>query len=347
MFLKTGPKSLQNEENVNKKRGGSRRKVSTPIPQAEEPQTNGDPEKKSRKRGAKVDEVDGAKPTKAAKKEPKPKMNKESTDFSTINFELEGKEYNYKIASWNVAGLRAWLGKGCLDYIHNENPDIICLQETKCIDEQLPEEVKHIKGYHPYWLCKPGGHAGVAIYSKKMPINITYGLGDDEQDEQGRLLTAEFEKFYIVNAYVPNSGRGLVTLPKRLRWDEKFQKYLKDLDAKKPVILTGDLNVAHEEIDLANPKSNKKNAGFTQEERDGMTKMLELGFVDTYRQLYPDKKGAYTYWTYMGNARSKNVGWRLDYFILSERLAGKVIDNVMRSEVMGSDHCPITLFLNI
>ncbi|XP_058451653.1 recombination repair protein 1 [Malaya genurostris] len=288
-----------------------------------------------------------AKKSKSEKKPAAPKMNKSANDFSKINFELLGKNSNYKIASWNVAGLRGLVEKGAFEYVEHEKPDIFCVQETKCTEEQLPDAARHIKGYHPYWLCKPGGYAGVAIYSKKMPINVYYGLCDEEQDVDGRLLTAEYEKFYLVCVYVPNAGRKLVTLPKRLRWDEKFQQYLKDLDSKKPVIVCGDMNVAHEEIDLTNPKTNKKNAGFTQEERDGMTKLLSLGFVDTFRQLYPDQKGAYTFWSYMGNARSKNVGWRLDYFIISERLNSRVVDNVIRSEVYGSDHCPITLFLNI
>uniref|UniRef100_A0A182SJK0 DNA repair nuclease/redox regulator APEX1 n=1 Tax=Anopheles maculatus TaxID=74869 RepID=A0A182SJK0_9DIPT len=277
-----------------------------------------------------------------------PKMNKCATDYGTINFALdESKPWNYKISSWNVAGLRGWIGKGGLEFIDHEQPDILCVQETKCTEDQLPDEARHIKGYHPYWLCKPGGYAGVAIYSKKMPIHVVYGLGDEEQDQDGRLLTAEYEKFYLVCVYVPNAGKKLVTLPKRLRWNAKFHQYLRELDAKKPVILCGDMNVAHEEIDLANPKTNRKNAGFTQEERDGMSELLSLGFVDTFRKLYPERTGAYTFWTYMGGARAKNVGWRLDYFITSERLADKVTDNVIRTQVYGSDHCPVTLFLNI
>uniref|UniRef100_A0A4Y0BPR9 DNA-(apurinic or apyrimidinic site) endonuclease n=1 Tax=Anopheles funestus TaxID=62324 RepID=A0A4Y0BPR9_ANOFN len=277
-----------------------------------------------------------------------PKMNKCATDYGTINFALEeAKPWTLKISSWNVAGLRGWVGKGGLEYIDHEQPDILCVQETKCTEDQLPDEARHIKGYHPYWLCKPGGYAGVAIYSKKMPIHVVYGLGDEEQDQDGRLLTAEYEKFYLVCVYVPNAGKKLVTLPKRMRWDEKFHQYLRDLDSKKPVILCGDMNVAHEEIDLANPKTNRKNAGFTQEERDGMSNLLSFGFVDTFRKLYPDQKGAYTFWTYMGGARAKNVGWRLDYFITSERLVDKVTDNVIRTQVYGSDHCPVTLFLNI
>uniref|UniRef100_A0A182QQ96 DNA-(apurinic or apyrimidinic site) endonuclease n=1 Tax=Anopheles farauti TaxID=69004 RepID=A0A182QQ96_9DIPT len=293
-----------------------------------------------------VDTVPKAKKTKAAAA---PKMNKCATDYSSLSFALddEAKQWNCKISSWNVAGLRGWIGKGGLEFIEHEQPDIVCLQETKCTEDQLPEEARQIKGYHPYWLCKPGGYAGVAIYSKKMPIHVVYGLGDEEQDQDGRLLTAEYEKFFLVCVYVPNAGKKLVTLPKRMRWDEKFHQYLRGLDAKKPVILCGDMNVAHEEIDLANPKTNRRNAGFTQEERDGMSTLLSYGFVDTFRRLYPERTGAYTFWTYMGGARAKNVGWRLDYFITSERLADKVTDNVIRSQVYGSDHCPVTLFLKI
>ncbi|CAM6031415.1 unnamed protein product, partial [Sphagnum compactum] len=277
----------------------------------------------------------------------KAKMNKTATNYAAINFNLpNNKTFNFKISSWNVAGIRAWFTKGGLEFIEHEKPDIFCLQETKCAEDQLPPESK-VKGYHPYWLCLPGGHGGVALYSKIMPHNIQYGIGDEEQDSSGRILTAEYEKFYLVCVYVPNSGRGLVTLDKRMRWDALFHEYLKKLDSKKPVIIAGDMNVSHLEIDLANPKTNKRNAGFTQEERDGMSNLLSLGFVDTFRHFYPDLTKAYTFWTYMGNARSKNVGWRLDYFIVSEKLVGKVVDNVMRTEIFGSDHCPITLFLNI
>ncbi|XP_052866734.1 recombination repair protein 1 [Anopheles cruzii] len=311
--------------------------------------TNGVTQRKRRK-VAEVDseETPALKVSAKDKKTSAPKMNKCSTDYTGLNFALEKDAlWNYKISSWNLAGLRSWVGKGGLQFIEHEQPDILCLQETKCTEDQLPDEARHIPGYHPYWLCKPGGYAGVAIYSRKMPIYVTYGLGDDEQDQDGRLLTAEYEKFYLVCVYVPNAGNKLVTLPKRMRWDEKFHQYLQELDRKKPVILCGDMNVAHEEIDLANPKTNRKSAGFTQEERDGMTQLLSYGFVDTFRKLYPERKAAYTFWTYMGGARAKNVGWRLDYFIVSERLADKVTDNVMRTQVYGSDHCPVTLFLNL
>lgn len=191
------------------------------------------------------------------------------------------------------------------------------------------------------------GYAGVALYSKKKPLSVTFGLGVPEHDQDGRVITAEYDEFYLINCYTPNSGRGLVTLPKRLLWNKEFLKYLQKLDGKKPLILTGDLNVSHQEIDLARPKSNTRSAGFTQEERDDFTELLSKGFIDTFRELYPDKEGAYSYWTYMGNARAKNVGWRLDYFVISERLRPNLCDNVMRSEVLGSDHCPVVLTMHM
>ncbi|XP_016954831.1 recombination repair protein 1 isoform X2 [Drosophila biarmipes] len=257
------------------------------------------------------------------------------------------KVYNLKISSWNVAGLRAWLKKDGLQLIDLEEPDIFCLQETKCANEQLPEEVTRLPGYHPYWLCMPGGYAGVAIYSKIMPINVEYGIGNEEFDDVGRMITAEYEKFYLINVYVPNSGRKLVNLEPRMRWEKLFQEYVKKLDALKPVVICGDMNVSHMPIDLENPKTNTKNAGFTQEERDKMTELLALGFVDSFRHLYPDRKGAYTFWTYMGNARARNVGWRLDYCLVSERFVPKVVEHEIRSKCLGSDHCPITIFFNI
>ncbi|XP_059618522.1 DNA-(apurinic or apyrimidinic site) endonuclease [Phlebotomus argentipes] len=272
------------------------------------------------------------------KKGGKVRANATVTNYSEIDFTHE-KPYKLKIASWNVSGMRAWIAKGGLEYVKHEQPDVFCLQEIKCKSDDMPPEAR-VKGYHPYWLCH-SGYAGVAIYAKAMPMNVTYGIGDAELDEEGRVCTAEFEKFYLVCVYVPNAGRGLVTLPKRLRFDEKFHAFVSKLDQNKPVIICGDMNVAHQEIDLANPKTNKKNAGFTQEERDSLTKLFCLGFVDTFRHLYPKQAKAYTFWTYMMNARSKNVGWRLDYFIVSERLASAVVDNIIRSPVMGSDHCPI------
>ncbi|XP_017117144.1 recombination repair protein 1 isoform X4 [Drosophila elegans] len=257
------------------------------------------------------------------------------------------KEFNLKISSWNVAGLRAWLKKDGLQIIDLEEPDIFCLQETKCANEQLPEEVTRLPGYHPYWLCMPGGYAGVAIYSKIMPINVEYGIGNEEFDDVGRMITAEYEKFYLINVYVPNSGRKLVNLEPRMRWEKSFQAHVQKLDALKPVVICGDMNVSHMPIDLENPKTNTKNAGFTQEERDKMTELLGLGFVDTFRHLYPDRKGAYTFWTYMANARARNVGWRLDYCLVSERFVPKVVEHEIRSQCLGSDHCPITIFFNV
>ncbi|CAA9998400.1 unnamed protein product, partial [Nesidiocoris tenuis] len=197
------------------------------------------------------------------------------------------------------------------DYITKEDPDIICLQETKCPEAKVPADAK-IEGYHYYWAnSAKDGYAGVALYTKEKPLNVTNGIGNAEHDDEGRVITAEYDKYFLVATYVPNAGQGLKTLPKRMNWDNLFLDYLKSLDAKKPVILCGDLNVAHQEIDLANPKTNKKSAGFTQEERDGMTKMLSEGFVDSFRQLYPDRSQAYTFWTYMSNARAKNTGWKV------------------------------------
>ncbi|BFF94255.1 recombination repair protein 1 [Drosophila madeirensis] len=293
------------------------------------------------------DAIDGSKTSKEkAKKAEKAvdaKLNLDKADFALP----AEKAFNLKICSWNVAGLRAWLKKDGLQVLALEEPDIFCLQETKCSNEQLPDEMTNVPGYHPYWLCMPGGYAGVAIYSKIMPINVEYGIGNKEFDDVGRMITAEYEKFYLINVYVPNSGRKLVNLEARMRWEKLFQSYVQKLDALKAVVICGDMNVSHSEIDLENPKTNTKNAGFTKEERDKMTELLGLGFVDTFRHLYPDKKGAYTFWTYMSNARARNIGWRLDYCIVSERFVSRVVDHVMRKQLLGSDHCPITVFFNI
>ncbi|XP_034129436.1 recombination repair protein 1 isoform X2 [Drosophila guanche] len=293
------------------------------------------------------DAIDGSKTSKEkakkAEKAVEAKVNLDKADFALP----AEKAFNLKICSWNVAGLRAWLKKDGLQVLTLEEPDIFCLQETKCSNEQLPDEMTNVPGYHPYWLCMPGGYAGVAIYSKIMPINVEYGIGNEEFDDVGRMITAEYEKFYLINVYVPNSGRKLVNLEARMRWEKLFQSYVQKLDALKAVVICGDMNVSHSEIDLENPKTNTKNAGFTKEERDKMTELLGLGFVDTFRHLYPDKKGAYTFWTYMANARARNVGWRLDYCIVSERFVSRVVDHVMRKQLLGSDHCPITVFFNI
>ncbi|XP_049888126.1 DNA-(apurinic or apyrimidinic site) endonuclease [Pectinophora gossypiella] len=274
--------------------------------------------------------------------------NYEEIDFSNSSKSPQGKEWNFKIASWNVDGIRAWMSKGGLDYIKYEKPDILCLQEVKCSKEKLPDELANLPGYHAYWLGgDKDGYAGVAIYTTQLAMNVQYGLQNEELDDEGRIITAEYEHFYLICTYVPNAGRKLVTLPKRLQWNQEFRKHVQELDKKKPVIICGDMNVAHNEIDLTNPKTNKKNAGFTEEERAGMTELLGDGFIDTYRHFYPDKTGAYTFWTYMMGARAKNVGWRLDYFIVSERLLPSVCDNVIREQVYGSDHCPISLFLHL
>ncbi|CAG9802285.1 unnamed protein product [Chironomus riparius] len=228
-----------------------------------------------------------------------------------------------KIVAWNVSGLRSCVSKGCVEYLLRENADIICLSEVKCrSEEEVPVKMK-LRNYHAYWNVEKG-MSGVGLLSKLQPLRVSF-----------------------VCCYVVNAGRGLKTLDKRLEWNKIFDEYIKSLDKKKPVIIAGDLNVAHNEIDLANPQSNHKTAGFTKEEREGFTKFLSYGFIDTFRELYPDQTGAYTFWSYMRNARAKNVGWRLDYFIVSKRFMSKVKDNIIRSSVKGSDHCPIVLYLKV
>lgn len=281
-------------------------------------------------------------------------MNKNKTDFSSVDFST--KTGDFKITTWNVAGLRAWLKNGCLEYFDHEDPDIVCLQETKCSNEKLPSEVtKSLKAYpHKFWFpaTSKDGYSGVGLWSKTEPIRVDYGFkGIEEEsvkghDDEGRLITAEYESFIVCGVYVPNAGKKLVTLPKRLEWDALFRRYLKSLN--KPVVVCGDLNVAHLEIDLANPKTNTKNAGFTPEERQGFSTMVEeCQVVDTFRHFYPEEEKKYTFWTYMMGARSRNVGWRLDYFLVSQSLMDKVVDNVIRSEVYGSDHCPCTLIMKL
>ncbi|GFS36863.1 DNA-(apurinic or apyrimidinic site) lyase [Trichonephila inaurata madagascariensis] len=268
-------------------------------------------------------------------------------DFGNESKTADGKAWNLKMASWNINGIRAWLEKNGMSYLHHEKPDILCLQETKCSDDKLPPEV-NVEGYHSYWLSgDKDGYSGVGLLSKQKPLSVQYGIEMEKHDNEGRVITAEYDEFYLVATYVPNAGRGLVRLDYRQEWDKDLLTYLKKLDEKKPVVLCGDLNVAHEEIDLANPKTNKKNAGFTKEEREGFSTLLSEGFVDTFRHLYPDEKGAYTFWTYMMNARAKNVGWRLDYFVVSKRFVNNICDSIIRKDVYGSDHCPICLFLNV
>lgn len=260
-----------------------------------------------------------------------------------------GGTCNLKIISWNVNGLRAVVRNGAFEnYLRNENADIICLQETKCPKKDVPDQLAEWKEYPFKYYCdsKKASYAGVALFSKKKPLSVTYGLSVAEHDIEGRLITATFEDFILINAYVPNAGRELVRLPYRIeQWDEDLRKHLATLDSIKPVILCGDLNVSHKEIDLANPNTNKKTAGFTPQERASFTKLLEGGFIDSFRFLYPNLRDQYTFWSYMKNARAKNVGWRLDYFVLSSRLQEALCDNQIRSSVMGSDHCPIVLYL--
>ncbi|KAF5281368.1 hypothetical protein FQA39_LY17810 [Lamprigera yunnana] len=269
-------------------------------------------------------------------------------DFSCSKNNAYGKTYNLKISNWNVDGLRAWLKKGALSFIDYEQPHIFCIQEIKCSESKIPKELKKLEGYNVYWHCSSKeGYAGVGLVSRDEPLSVQYGINSKEYDSEGRCITAEYEKFYVISVYVPNAGRNLVTLPKRLEWNKNFKNYVKNLNKKKPIIICGDMNVAHNAIDLANPKTNTKNAGFTKEERDDMTDFLANGFVDSFRMLYPNRSDAYTFWSYMRNARSKNIGWRLDYFIISEKLNENICDNIIRADIFGSDHCPITLFLNI
>jgi len=248
-----------------------------------------------------------------------------------------------KLISWNVNGIRACIQKGFLDYFKEQNADIFCIQETKCQEDQVTLE---LDGYEQYWHSAiKKGYSGTAIFTKHKPISVSYGFNGKEEDTEGRVLTLEFEKFYMVNVYTPNSQRDLARLPIRLSWEEEFNVYLNKLDEQKPVILCGDLNVAHNEIDLANPKLNRTNSGFTVEERGKMTALLESGFTDSFRFLNPTMEGSYTWWSYMAKVRERNIGWRIDYFIISNRLQSELINSEIHSMVMGSDHCPVVLTL--
>ncbi len=248
-----------------------------------------------------------------------------------------------KLISWNVNGLRACVDKGFFEFLKSENPDIMCLQETKLQPEQAPQ----IQNYYEYWnSADKKGYSGTAIFSKNEPINVTYDLGIDIHDHEGRVITAEYNKFYLVTVYVPNSQDGLKRLDYRMQWEDGFRAYVKKLDEIKPVIICGDMNVAHKEIDLKNPKTNRKNAGFTDEERGKMTELLGAGFIDTYRYIYPEAEGKYSWWSYRFNARKNNAGWRIDYFIVSERFKDNIKSVDILSEVYGSDHCPVVLEIN-
>lgn len=248
-----------------------------------------------------------------------------------------------KCISWNVNGLRACIGKGFLDFFRETDADIFCLQETKLqagqIDLDLP-------GYHQYWnYAEKKGYSGTAIFSKEEALQVTYGIGVEEHDHEGRVITLEYSDFYFVTVYTPNSQRELTRLDYRMKWEDDFLAYLKKLEESKPVIFCGDLNVAHKEIDLKNPKTNRKNAGFTDEERGKFTALTNAGFVDTFRHFYPELEGAYSWWSYQFHAREKNAGWRIDYFLTSAALKDRLQDAMIYSEVMGSDHCPVGLLI--
>ena len=250
-----------------------------------------------------------------------------------------------KLISWNVNGLRAVVNKGFMDFFKQIDADIFCIQETKMQEGQI-ELI--LDGYYQYFNSAiKKGYSGTAVFTKQKPINVNYGIGIEEHDQEGRIITAEYEKFYLVNCYTPNSKRELERLEYRMIWEDEIRKYLKKLEETKPVIYCGDLNVAHEEIDLKNPNTNHHSAGFTDEERNKMTELLEKGFVDSFRYLYPEKENCYTWWSYMMKAREKNVGWRIDYFITSNSIKNKIKESKIHSEVMGSDHCPIELDIDL
>ena len=250
-----------------------------------------------------------------------------------------------KLISWNVNGLRACINKGFIQFFRSVEADIFCLQETKMQQGQADIE---LEDYEEYWnSAVKKGYSGTAVFSRNKANSVSFDLGQEEHGLEGRVITLEYPDFYLVNAYVPNAQRGLTRLAYRMIWQDDFCRHLKNLDAKKPVIVCGDLNVAHREIDLKNPKSNERNAGFSPQEREKMTELLKAGFIDTFRHLNPDQEGAYTWWSYMFNARMKNIGWRIDYFLVSERIKGLIQDAQIYSDVMGSDHCPIGLEIAI
>jgi exodeoxyribonuclease-3 len=246
-----------------------------------------------------------------------------------------------KLISWNVNGLRACVKKGFLDYFQEVDADIFCVQETKLQEGQINLE---LDGYHQFWnYAIKKGYSGTAVFSKIKPLSVRYGVGADESEDEGRIITLEFDDFFLVNVYTPNSQRDLARINFRLDWEDRILQHLKELDQLKPVVLCGDLNVAHQEIDLRNPKSNLGNSGFTEEERGKMTSLLTEGFIDSYRHFHPDQEGAYTWWSYMAKVRERNIGWRIDYFIVSEKLRERLKNVDIHCNVMGSDHCPILL----
>lgn len=250
-----------------------------------------------------------------------------------------------KLISWNVNGIRACVQKGFVEFFQEIDADIFCIQESKLQEGQIDLQ---LDGYHQYWnYAVKKGYSGTAVFTKKEPLSVHYGLGIEEHDQEGRVITLEFEDFYLVTVYTPNSQSELARLSYRMEWENEFREYLLKLDAKKPVIACGDLNVAHKEIDLKNPKTNRKNAGFTDEERAKFTELLEAGFIDTFRYFYPDQEGIYSWWSYRFSARAKNAGWRIDYFVASERLKEKLSGAKIHTEVLGSDHCPVELTVEL
>ncbi len=250
-----------------------------------------------------------------------------------------------RIISWNVNGIRACVKKGFLDYFNAMDADIFCIQESKLQEGQID---LNLEGYHQYWnYAEKKGYSGTAIFTKEEPISVFYGLGIEEHDKEGRVITLEYHDFYIVTVYTPNSKPELARLTYRMQWEDDFREYIKALDEKKPVIICGDLNVAHNEIDLKNPKNNSKNPGFSDEERGKFTSFLGSGFIDTYRHFYPDKEGAYSWWSYRFKARENNAGWRIDYFCVSKRLQERLVGADIHSEVLGSDHCPVELKIQL
>ncbi|WP_404988566.1 exodeoxyribonuclease III [Clostridium culturomicium] len=248
-----------------------------------------------------------------------------------------------KLISWNVNGIRACVQKGFLDFFKEEDADIFCIQESKLQEGQIDLD---LNGYHQYWnYAEKKGYSGTAVFTKQEPLSVSYGLGIEEHDKEGRVIACEFEDFYLVTVYTPNSKSELARLDYRMIWEDEFRAYLKRLEEVKPVIVCGDLNVAHQEIDLKNPKSNRKNAGFTDEERGKFTELLDAGFIDTFRHFYPDTEGVYSWWSYRFKAREKNAGWRIDYFCTSESLKDRLVSAKIHTEIFGSDHCPIELII--
>ena len=248
-----------------------------------------------------------------------------------------------KLISWNVNGLRACVGKGFLDFFREAEADVFCIQESKLQEGQIELD---LPGYHQYWnYARKKGYSGTAMFTKEEPMSVSYGVGKEEHDTEGRVITAEFPEYYVVTCYTPNSQDGLARLDYRMKWEDDFLAYLKKLEKNKPVVFCGDLNVAHKEIDLKNPKTNRKNAGFTDEERGKFTDLLAGGFVDTFRYFYPDLEGIYSWWSYRFSARAKNAGWRIDYFCVSESLKDRLVSASIHNTVMGSDHCPVELVI--